>query len=215
MDSATAAAEAREQGFRIHALTVRYGQRHLAEVEAAARIADALGAAEHRVADLDLRWIGGSALTAAIPVPKDRPPHALGDAIPSTYVPARNTIFLALALGWSEVLGAKDIFVGVNAVDYSGYPDCRPEFLEAFERVARLGTRAGVEGAPIRVHAPLSGMTKGGIVRRAVELNVDLSLTRSCYDPDPSDAACGRCDACVLRRKGFVEAGVVDPTRYV
>jgi 7-cyano-7-deazaguanine synthase len=215
MDSATVAAEAVAQGFRVHALTVRYGQRHAGEVHAAARVARALRLAEHRVADLDLRWIGGSALTAPPPVPKDRPAEALANDIPATYVPARNTIFLSLALAWAEVLGARDLFVGVNAIDYSGYPDCRPEFLEAFEQVARLGTRAGVQGAPLRIHAPLLRMTKADIVRRAMELGVDLSLTRSCYDPDETDGACGRCDACVLRRKGFRDAGVPDPTRYV
>jgi 7-cyano-7-deazaguanine synthase len=214
MDSATAAAEAVALGFRTHALTIRYGQRHASEVEAAARVAGSLRLLEHRVVDLDLRWIGASALTAGIPVPKDQPLDRIED-VPPTYVPARNTIFLSLALGWAEALGARDLFVGVNALDYSGYPDCRPEFLEAFERVARLGTRAGLEGDAIRIHAPLVHMTKADIVRRAVALGVDLSLTRSCYDPSDSDAACGRCDACRLRLKGFVEAGVPDPTRYV
>jgi len=214
MDSATAAAVARRDGFALYALTVRYGQRHAQEIEAARRVAAAVGAVEHRIIDLDLRWIGGSALTADLAVPKDRPVEELGEGIPVTYVPARNTIFLSLALGWAETLGAQDLFVGVNARDWSGYPDCRPEFLEAFERVARLGTRAGAAGAHLRVHAPLVNMTKAQIVRLAVDLGVDLSLTHSCYDPAPDGAACGRCDACVLRQRGFVEAGVPDPTRY-
>jgi len=214
MDSATTAAIARADGFAVHALTIRYGQRHMAEVEAAARVARSLGVADHRVADLDLRWIGGSALTEDVPVPKDRGMERIGQGIPPTYVPARNTIFLSLAVGWAEVLGANDLYVGVNVLDWSGYPDCRPEFLEAFERVAGLGTRAGSEGHALRIHAPLLRMTKAEIVRRAADLGVDLSLTHSCYDPDARGAACGRCDACVLRRKGFVEAGVADPTLY-
>jgi 7-cyano-7-deazaguanine synthase len=212
MDSAVAAAVARRDGFAVHALTVRYGQRHTHEIEAAARVARAAGAAAHRIVDLDLRWIGGSALTDELEVPKDRTIEAAG--IPVTYVPARNTIFLALALGWAETLSARDLFLGVNVLDYSGYPDCRPEFLEAFERVARLGTRAGVQGAELRIHAPLLRMTKAEIVRLAAELGVDVSITHSCYDPSADGAACGRCDACVLRRKGFCEAGVPDPTRY-
>ena len=214
MDSATAAAEARAQGFLVHALTFRYGQRHAPEIDAAGRVARALQLAEHRIVDLDLRWIGGSALTSDVPVPKDRSGPACMSEIPATYVPARNTIFLSLALGWAEVLGSRDLFVGVNALDYSGYPDCRPEFLEAFERVARLGTRAGAEGEALRIHAPLVHMTKAEIVRRAAELGVDLGLTHSCYDPAGDGAACGRCDACHFRRKGFLEAGVPDPTRY-
>ena len=214
MDSATAAAEAVAAGFRVHALTVRYGQRHAAEIEAASRVARALGLAEHRIVDLDLRWIGGSALTADLEVPKDRAIQLVTAEIPATYVPARNTLFLSLALAWAEALGARDLFVGVNALDYSGYPDCRAEFLEAFERVARLGTRAGAEGAAIRVHAPLLRMSKAEIAFRAAALGVDLALTHSCYDPDEHGAACGRCDACQLRRKGFAEAGLPDPTRY-
>ena len=214
MDSAVAAAVARRDGFAVHALSLRYGQRHAREIEAATRVARAVGAAAHRIVDLDLRWIGGSALTAELPVPKDRPLDRFRAPIPVTYVPARNTIFLALALGWAETLAARDLFVGVNVLDWSGYPDCRPEFLEAFERVARLGTRAGAEGESFSIHAPLVRMTKAEIVRLAVDLGVDLSLTHSCYDPAGDGAACGRCDACVLRRKGFVEAGVADPTRY-
>jgi 7-cyano-7-deazaguanine synthase len=214
MDSACAAAIAGDEGFALHALTVRYGQRHHHEIEAATRVARHLGAVAHRVVDLDLRWIGGSALTGDVPVPKDRPMERIAAEIPPTYVPARNTIFLALALGWAEVLAARDLFLGVNALDYSGYPDCRPDFLLAFERVARLGTRAGAQGEALRIHAPLVRMSKAEIVRRAVELGVDLSLTHSCYDPAPDGAACARCDACRLRRKGFLEAGVPDPTRY-
>jgi 7-cyano-7-deazaguanine synthase len=210
MDSAVVLAIARAQGFEGHALSVRYGQRHSAELDAAAAVACALGAAAHKVVDVDLRAIGGSALTADIAVPEF--PAA---GIPVTYVPARNTIMLALALGWAEVLGAQDLFVGVNAVDYSGYPDCRPAFVEAFERLANLATKAGVEGQGLRVHAPLIELSKAGIVRRGIELGVDFSATVSCYQADSRGRACGRCDACRLRAQGFVEAGVADPTRYV
>ena len=205
MDSAVALAEARASGFACHALSFDYGQRHRVELEAAARVATVLGAAEHRVVRVDLSAIGGSALTDAIEVPKDR---EIASGIPVTYVPARNTVFLAVALGWAEVLGARDLFIGVNAVDYSGYPDCRPAFLEAFERLASVATAAGVEFA---IHAPLVELSKGEIVRRGLELGVDFGLTFSCYDPRADGRPCGRCDACRLRARGFAEAGVADP----
>lgn len=209
LDSYTAAAIARSQGYQLHALTVRYGQRHEREIEAARRVAAALGVAGRLELDVDLRGIGGSALTADMPVPRDRD---LSDSeVPITYVPARNTIFLSLALGWAEVLGARDIVIGVNALDYSGYPDCRPEFIRAFEALAALATRAGVEGARFRVHAPLIALTKADIIRRGLELGLDYALTHSCYDPAPEGAPCGRCDSCVLRARGFSEAGVADP----
>ena len=210
MDSAVTLALARERGFACHALSVAYGQRHASELDAAARVARALGAIEHKVVDVDLRSIGGSALTAdAIAVPE----HGT-TGIPVTYVPARNTIMLAVALGWAEVLGANDIFCGVNAVDYSGYPDCRPEFIAAFERLANLATKAGVEGASLRVHAPLVELRKADIVREGLRLGVDFAQTVSCYQADSAGRACGRCDACRLRAQGFADAGVVDPTRY-
>jgi 7-cyano-7-deazaguanine synthase len=215
LDSATALAVARRDGFRCHALTIAYGQRHAVELTAARRVADALGAAEHRVIALDLRAFGGSALTADLPVPKDRPAEEMAQGIPITYVPARNTVFLALALGWAEVLGAFDLFVGINVLDYSGYPDCRPEFVAAFERLANLATKAGVEGqGEFKVHAPLIALPKADIIRLGTSLGVDYGLTHSCYDPGPDGAACGRCDACLLRRAGFEAAGVPDPTRY-
>lgn len=215
LDSATTLAIAKAEGFRPHALSVRYGQRHQAELAAARRVAAALGAVEHREVALDLAQFGGSALTADIPVPTGRTPGEMGRGeIPVTYVPARNTIFLSLALAWAEVLGARDIFIGVNALDYSGYPDCRPEFIAAFERMARLATRAGVEGAPLAVHAPLIALTKAAIIRRGLALGVDYALTVSCYQPDAIGAACGACDACVLRLRGFAEAGAADPARY-
>jgi 7-cyano-7-deazaguanine synthase len=215
MDSATTLAVARGEGFEPCALTFQYGQRHAAEVEAARCVAQSLGAARHVVVPLDLRAFGGSALTADIPVPKDRPLEEIGRGIPVTYVPARNTIFLSFALAWAEVLGANDIFLGVNALDYSGYPDCRPEFLDAYQRMANLATKAWVEGPQrLTLHAPLLRLTKAQIVRRGLELGVDFSLTRTCYDPDPEGAACGRCDACLLRLKGFAEAGVPDPAPY-
>lgn len=213
LDSATVLALAREQGFACHALSFRYGQRHVIELEAAARVARALGAVEHRVAQLDLGWIGGSALTADIAVPKDRSAAEMGQDIPVTYVPARNALFLCHALAWAEVLGSRDLFAGMNALDYSGYPDCRPEFLAAFETLARLGTRAGALGANWRVHAPLISMSKADIIREGTRLGVDYALTHSCYDPQGT-LACGRCDSCLLRKKGFAEAGVADPTRY-
>ncbi|MCE7031129.1 7-cyano-7-deazaguanine synthase QueC [Lysobacter sp. GX 14042] len=212
MDSAVVLAMAREQGFRCHALSVRYGQRHTSELDAARRVAQALGAAGHKVVDVDLRSIGGSALTADIEVPTGE--AAAVDPIPVTYVPARNTIMLSVALGWAEVLGAADIFCGVNAVDYSGYPDCRPEFIEAFERLANLATKAGVEGAGIRIHAPLQHLGKDAIVSEGLRLGVDFSHTVSCYQADAEGRACGGCDACRLRAQGFEGAGAVDTTRY-
>ncbi|MCC6587821.1 MAG: 7-cyano-7-deazaguanine synthase QueC [Bryobacterales bacterium] len=215
LDSATTLAIARHEGFECYALSFAYGQRHAIELEAAARLAQALGAAGHRVAHIDLRIFGGSALTADIAVPKHRGNTEIGTGIPITYVPARNTIFLSFALAWAEVLGAADIFLGVNALDYSGYPDCRPEFIEAFTRMANLGTKVGVEDtAHWHIHTPLIQMTKAEIVKRGIELGVDYSLTTSCYDPTPQGLACGACDSCHLRRKGFAEAAVPDPTRY-
>lgn len=209
MDSAAVVAMAREQGFAVHALSVRYGQRHTSELDAAAAVAKALGAVAHKTVNVDLRSIGGSALTDDIDVPE-----AGGEGIPVTYVPARNTIMLSVALGWAEVLGANDIFCGVNAVDYSGYPDCRPEFISAFQTLANLATKAGVEGAGIQVHAPLQFLSKADIVREGVRLGVDFGLTVSCYNADDSGAACGHCDACRLRAQGFADADVADPTRY-
>jgi 7-cyano-7-deazaguanine synthase len=216
LDSATTLVIARSQGFRCHALTLVYGQRHAVEVAAAQRVAAALGAAEHRVMQLDLRAFGGSALTSDLAVPKDRSGDEMAQGIPITYVPARNTVFLALALGWAEVLGSFDLFVGVNCLDYSGYPDCRPEFIAAFETLANLATKAGVEGqGKFRIHAPLIHLGKAEIIQLGLSLGVDYGLTHSCYDPAPDGAACGRCDSCVLRREGFRAAGVPDPTRYV
>jgi len=215
LDSTTTLALAKEQGFRAYALTVRYGQRHSIELDAARRVADALGVAQHIVAGVDLSLFGGSALTDDIPVPKDNDPEQIGDDIPSTYVPARNTVFLSVALAWAEVLGAQDIFLGINALDYSGYPDCRGEFVQAFERLAGLATKAGVEGRmKLTIHTPLMDMTKREIVETGLRLGIDYSVTVSCYDPSPAGEACGRCDACILRRKGFDEADVTDPTRY-
>ena len=210
MDSAVTLALARERGFTCHALSVRYGQRHTSELDAAAELARSHGAVEHKTVVVDLRSIGGSALTADIAVP-ERGPAA---GIPVTYVPARNTIMLAIALGWAEVLGADDLFCGVNAVDYSGYPDCRPEFIAAFETLARLATRAGVEGHGLRVHAPLIAMSKADIAREGVRLGIDFARTVSCYQADAQGRACGRCDACRLRAEGFAVAAIADPTRY-
>ncbi|HEU4774939.1 MAG TPA: 7-cyano-7-deazaguanine synthase QueC [Lysobacter sp.] len=212
MDSAVVIAMAREQGFAVHALSLDYGQRHTSELAAADRVAKALGVVAHKTVSVDLRSIGGSALTDEIDVPLDEASGA--DAIPVTYVPARNTIMLSVALGWAEVLGAADLFCGVNAVDYSGYPDCRPEFIAAFEKLANLATKAGVEGAGIRVHAPLQFMSKADIVREGVRLGVDFADTVSCYKADDEGRACGHCDACRLRAEGFAGAGVPDPTRY-
>ncbi|HEX5004329.1 MAG TPA: 7-cyano-7-deazaguanine synthase QueC [Gemmatimonadales bacterium] len=214
LDSATTLAIARAEGFACHALSFRYGQRHAPELASAAAVAVRLGAVDHRVIDIDLRAFGGSALTADLPVPKDRDAAARGAGIPVTYVPARNTIFLSYALACAEVLGATDIFLGVNAVDYSGYPDCRPEFVAAFGRVANLATRAAVEGRPMTIHAPLIALSKAGIIARGLELGVDFGLTLSCYDPSADGAACGRCDACHLRLEGFRALGRTDPARY-
>ena len=215
VDSATALALAIRDGFEAYALSFDYGQRHRCELEAARRVASALGASRHVVASIDLRMFGGSALTGDIEVPKQGGRGVVSAGIPVTYVPARNTIFLSFALGWCEALGAEDMFIGANAVDYSGYPDCRPDYLEAFERMANLATRAGVEGASrFRVHAPLISMTKAEIIRAGLEAGVDFAWTHSCYDPSPDGSACGACDSCRWRRKGFEEAGAADPTRY-
>lgn len=214
MDSATTLAVARAEGYECHALSFRYGQRHALELEAARGVARSLGARSHKIVDLDLRSFGGSALTADIDVPKGRPVATLAEEIPVTYVPARNTIFLSFALGWAEVLEARAIFLGANAVDYSGYPDCRPEFLQAFQEVARLGTKAGIMGRAVRIEAPLIDLSKAEIVRRGMELGVDFGLTLTCYDPGGSGEACGRCDACQLRLNGFAAAGLSDPARY-
>src|SRR5215470_13967997 len=215
LDSATTLAVAREEGYECFALSFDYGQRHARELESAKKVAASLGAARHLTLKLDLRAIGGSALTDEIEVPKARSDEAIGAGIPITYVPARNTIFLSHALAWAEVLGSQDIFIGVNALDYSGYPDCRPEFIEAFERLSNLATQAGVEGkSRFRVHTPLITLSKAEIVAEGVALGVDFSLTLSCYDPTADGTACGRCDACVLRRRGFEHAGLADPTRY-
>lgn len=210
LDSMVAAARAREAGFRLLALSVDYNQRHRVELAAASRIAVAIGADRHVVLPLDLSAFGGSALTADIAVPKT----GVEPGIPVTYVPARNTIFLSLALGWAEAAGARDLFIGVNALDYSGYPDCRPEFIAAFEGLAELATKAGVEGAPFRIHAPLQHMTKADIVREAARLGLDAGLSWSCYDPTPGGLHCGLCDSCRLRQRGFEEAGIADPTLY-
>ena len=214
LDSYTAAAIVRDEGFELHALTVRYGQRHAREIAAARAVAAALGVSRHVELVVDLSVFGGSALTAPLDVPKDRAIDAR--EIPITYVPARNTVFLSLALAWAETVGATEIVIGVNALDYSGYPDCRPEYIQAYERMANLATRGGVEGTnPIRIRTPLIDLTKAEIIQRGLRLGVDYSITQSCYDPSPSGAACGRCDACRLRLKGFAEAGVADPARYV
>lgn len=209
LDSYTAAAIARAEGFRLFALTIRYGQRHVREVQAARAVAAWLRVERHVEFDVDLSVFGGSSLTTGSPVPKDRPLDAR--EIPSTYVPARNTVFLALALAWAETLSAEDIFIGVNALDYSGYPDCRPEFIAAFERLAALATAKGVGGSPLRVRAPLMTLSKADIIRKGQELGLDYGLTHSCYDPDPEGRACGRCDSCALRAAGFAQAGIVDP----
>jgi 7-cyano-7-deazaguanine synthase len=212
LDSTTCLAIARSEGFAPHAISFAYGQRHSIELELAKKHARAMGAVEHLVVDFDYRKIGGSALTSDIAVPKD----GVGEAIPVTYVPARNTIFLSFALGWAEVLGAFDIFIGVNALDYSGYPDCRPEYIASFENLANLATKAGVEGTGrFAIHAPLIHMTKGAIIRKGLSLGVDYSRTHSCYDPTPEGLACGHCDSCRLRLKGFAEAGIEDPASYV
>ena len=214
LDSATTMAIAHSQGFRTAALSFRYGQRHAVELDAAAKVAAHLGAWQHRVAEIDLTAFGGSALTADIAVPKDRDEASMQDGIPITYVPARNTIMLSYALAFAEVLGAGDMFIGVNAVDYSGYPDCRPDYIEAFQTMANLATKAGVEGKRLRIHTPLIHMTKAQIIQTGLKLGVDYALTRSCYDPTPSGQACGHCDSCLLRLKGFAEAGLKDPISY-
>lgn len=215
IDSYTCGAVAKAQGYSVHALSFRYQQRHQIEIEAAARVAGSLRTANHLILDLPLREIGGSALTSELEVPKDVPLEEIGNSIPATYVPARNTIFLSLALAWAEVLGAEHIFIGVNALDYSGYPDCRPEYIEAFERMANLATKKTVEGTMrIHVHTPLIQLTKAQIIQWGMKLGLDYGLTHSCYDPDAAGRACGRCDSCVLRKRGFDEAGVPDPTIY-
>ncbi|MGH9632111.1 MAG: 7-cyano-7-deazaguanine synthase QueC [Bryobacteraceae bacterium] len=215
LDSTTTLAIALKEGFDVYALSFDYGQRHQGELEAAKRVAGRFPVSEHKIAVIDLRLFGGSALTSDLDVPKDRAPDEMRSSIPATYVPARNTIFLSFALAWSEVLGAQDIFIGVNALDYSGYPDCRPEYVEAFVKMANLATRAGVEeGRKLAIHTPLIHLSKADIIRKGAELAVDYSLTSSCYDPAPDGEACGSCDACVLRKKGFAEAGLADPIRY-
>ena len=215
LDSATVLAVARQEGFACHALSIAYGQRHAVELTAARRVAAALGVAEHRVMHLDLRALGGSALTADVPMPVDRSEGEMADGgIPITYVPARNTIFLSLALAYAEVIGAFDLFIGVNSVDYSGYPDCRPEFIEAFRAVADLATKAGVEGGHFAIHTPLIDLPKADIIRLGASLGLDYGMTHSCYDPTPDGAACGRCDSCRIRAGGFAAAGMPDPTRY-
>ena len=216
VDSATTLAIARHDGFDCHAITFDYGQRHRFELESAKRVAESMEVGRHVTIPFDLRAIGGSALTDEVPVPKDQDPAAMGEQIPVTYVPARNTIFLSFALGWAEVLGVFDLFIGANAIDYSGYPDCRPEYISAFENMANLATRAGVTGlGKFQIHAPLIEMSKADILRTGVRLGVDYALTTSCYEAAGDGAACGGCDACILRRNGFEEAGISDPTRYV
>jgi 7-cyano-7-deazaguanine synthase len=215
LDSTTCLAIARQEGFQLFAISFRYGQRHGAEIAAAERVARTWGVREHVVVDIDLRKFGGSALTADVAVPKKARVEDIGHDIPITYVPARNTVFLSLALAWAETLGVGDLFIGVNALDYSGYPDCRSEFIAAFQRLANLATKGAVEGTcPVTIHAPLISLTKAQIIRRGLELGVDYSLTTSCYDPDPSGAACGHCDACLLRLRGFAENGLTDPAKY-
>ena len=215
LDSATVLAIARNQGYELYALSFAYGQRHAWELEAAKRVAASIGVAQHRTAQFDLRIFGGSALTDDIAVPKGRSTDAMSHGIPITYVPARNTIFLSFALALAEVLGASDIFIGVNALDYSGYPDCRPEFIEAFEKMANLATKAGVEGSQsLKIHTPLIALSKAEIIAKGIELGVDYALTSSCYDPSPSGAPCGQCDSCLLRQKGFRENGMEDPLAY-
>ena len=216
IDSTTAMAIAKHEGYKIYSLSFFYGQRHVFELEAAQKVANAIGVTKHLVINIDLKQIGGSSLTDDIDVPKDRDEQEMTREIPVTYVPARNTIFLSFALAWAEVLKSSDIFIGVNAIDYSGYPDCRPEYIDAFERMANLATKAGVEGTTkIRIRTPLIRLTKAEIIQKGIELGIDYALTHSCYDPFPQGQACGRCDSCQLRKKGFKEAGVLDPTQYV
>jgi 7-cyano-7-deazaguanine synthase len=215
LDSTTTLAIARSEGFTPHAITFRYGQRHEAEIDAAKQIAERLGVAQHIIAEIDLRVFGGSALTSDTAVPKGRSVAEMSGGIPVTYVPARNTVFLSFALAWCEVLDAQDVFIGVNAIDYSGYPDCRPEYISAYQTMANLATKGGVEGGQkLTIHTPLISLTKAQIIRRGLDLGVDYSVTRSCYDPDSLGAACGECDACQLRLKGFAEAGTTDPAPY-
>jgi len=214
LDSTTVLAIARSQGFRAFAISFNYSQRHSVELDSAKRVANALTVEQHLILNIDLGAIGGSALTAQIPVPKDRGAQEISSGIPVTYVPARNTIFLSYAVAWAEVLRAEDIFIGVNALDYSGYPDCRPEYIAAFEKMANLATKAGIEGKQLRIHAPLITMSKAEIIRTGLKLGVDYSLTHSCYDPTEQAIACGRCDSCLLRLKGFAEARAIDPLRY-
>jgi len=214
LDSTTCLAIARDQGYGLYALSFRYGQRHLRELDMARRIGVHFGVERHIVVDFDMRTIGGSALTGNGEVPKGRSGEEIGGGVPVTYVPARNTIFLSFALAWAEVVGAQDIFIGVNALDYSGYPDCRPEYIQAYERMARLATKIGVEGCPVRIHTPLIRLTKAEIIRKGLGLGVDYAMTHSCYDPPPDRPACGRCDSCLLRRKGFLEASLEDPIGY-
>jgi 7-cyano-7-deazaguanine synthase len=215
LDSATVLAIAKSQGYELYALSFSYGQRHVIELDAARRVAAAIGVADHRIAAIDLRVFGGSALTADIAVPKGRDTEEMSHGIPITYVPARNTIFLSFALAWAEVLGSSDIFIGVNALDYSGYPDCRPEFIAAFEAMANLATKAGVEGRQVlKIHTPLIALTKAEIIRKGIALGVDYGLTSSCYDPGAKGEPCGECDSCLLRQKGFRENGIEDPVRY-
>jgi 7-cyano-7-deazaguanine synthase len=214
IDSATCGAIARQEGYTLHAMSFSYGQRHHVELDSAKKVASFLGVAEHKIVSIDLAALGGSSLTSPREVPKNRDLSAGKPTIPSTYVPARNTIFLSFALGWAEVLDSRDIFIGVNAVDYSGYPDCRPEFIGAFQRMANLATRAGVEGRHLTIHTPLLKLTKGDIIRKGIALGMDYRLTHSCYDPSQGGAACGQCDSCIIRKKGFEEAGMQDPTRY-
>ncbi|HWB09754.1 MAG TPA: 7-cyano-7-deazaguanine synthase QueC [Pirellulales bacterium] len=214
LDSATTLAIARADGFDVFALSFRYGQRHQVELAAAAKVTAAAGVREHRIVDIDLSQFGGSALTSDLPVPKGRSAQEMSEGIPITYVPARNTVFLSLALAWAEAVGASDVYIGVNAIDYSGYPDCRPEYIAAFERLANLATKAGVEGTHFHIHAPLIALTKADIIRRGLQLGVDYSLTSSCYSPAAGGRSCGRCDACLLRLAGFREAGIEDPIVY-
>jgi 7-cyano-7-deazaguanine synthase len=216
LDSTTTLAIARSEGFTAYAMTFRYGQRHAIEIEAARRVAARMAVSEHVIVDVDLRVFGGSALTSNVDVPKDRPLEEMGRGVPITYVPARNTIFLSFALAWAEVLASSDVFLGVNALDYSGYPDCRPEYIEAYQKMANLATKAGVEDRQrLTIHTPLIHLTKAQIIQRGLQLCVDYGLTTSCYDPSPGGEACGRCDACLLRLKGFAENGIADPAGYV
>jgi 7-cyano-7-deazaguanine synthase len=215
IDSATCCAIAKQEEFALHAMSFSYGQRHSIELEAAKRVAAFFKVAEHKIVEIDLRAFGGSSLTAPLAVPKNRDLHAPDGDIPPTYVPARNTIFLSFALAWAEVLDIRDIFIGVNAVDYSGYPDCRPEFINAYEHMANLATKAAVEGRRLAIHTPLINLTKAEIIKKGTALGVDYALTHSCYDPSAEGVACGECDSCVIRKKGFAEAGVADPTRYI